>query len=115
MFIENFKDTQDMADNFQVPIETFKDLNILIAWYGYGSYCGSTFVLYEKDGKLYEVNASHCSCNGLEEQWRPEETSWEALSWILKEGSKFDSECSGANDCSQALRDLVQARGLANA
>jgi hypothetical protein len=112
MFIENFKDVQDMADNFAVPVETFDGMNILIAWYGYGSYCGASFVLYEKDDKLYEVNGSHCSCNGLEQQWEPEETSWEALKWVLEEGSKFDSECGGSADATQALRDLVQARGL---
>src|SRR3569833_1297734 len=53
--------------------------NVLFAWYGDGSYCGSAFVLFEKEGKLYEVNGDHCSCYGLEGQWAPEETSWEAV------------------------------------
>jgi hypothetical protein len=50
-----------------------------IAWYGHGSYEGEAFVLFEQGGKLYEVNASHCSCYGIEKQWSPEETSVEAL------------------------------------
>jgi len=61
---------------------------VLFASYSYRDYSGSAFVLFEKEGKLYEVNGSHCSCYGLGEssytggggtQWKPEETSWEAL------------------------------------
>lgn len=40
----------------------------------------SFFVFYnEEDGKLYENHGSHCSCNGFERQWAPEETSIEYL------------------------------------
>ena len=64
-----------------------KNGKILLAWYGYGDYDGSAFVLFERDGKLYEVNGGHCSCYGLEEQWDPEETTLEALRHRIKEGS----------------------------
>lgn len=52
---------------------------ILYAEYTYECYDGSAFVLYEQDGKLFEVHGGHCSCYGLEGQWAPEETSWAAL------------------------------------
>ena len=52
---------------------------LIIAEYDYGNWEGSAFILYEKGGKLFEVNGSHCSCYGLEGQWNPEETSWAAL------------------------------------
>jgi hypothetical protein len=39
----------------------------------------SLFVFLGTDGKLYEVHGSHCSCYGFEEQWQPEETTFEAL------------------------------------
>ena len=42
-------------------------------------YEGWSSVIFIKDGVLYEVNGSHCSCYGLEGQWRPEETSFKAL------------------------------------
>lgn len=61
------------------------DREILYAVYEQPDYEGSAFVLYRRDGKLYEVNASHCSCYGLEDQWKPEETTWEALA-IRNEG-----------------------------
>ena len=63
-----------------------KDCKILLAWYGHGDYDGSAFVLFERDGKLYEVNGGHCSCFGLEGQWEPEETSVEALRHRINEG-----------------------------
>jgi len=55
------------------------DRQILFASYGGRSYEGDAWVIFTKDRKLYEVNGSHCSCFGLEGQWKPEETSWEAI------------------------------------
>ena len=52
---------------------------LLFASYGGGSYEGDATVVFRKDGKLYEVSGSHCSCYGLEGQWEPEETSIAAL------------------------------------
>lgn len=55
------------------------DRQFLVARYDQECYEGSAFVLFRKDGKLYEVHGSHCSCYGLEGQWAPEETDWKAL------------------------------------
>ena len=44
-----------------------------------GSYEGRAFVLIVRDGKLYEINGSHCSCYGFEDQWSEEPTFIEAL------------------------------------
>lgn len=67
--------------NYVYPtIEGFPtDGEILFASYGGASYEGDAFVLYARDGKLYEASGSHCSCFGLEGQWAPEETTVEAL------------------------------------
>jgi hypothetical protein len=64
----------------------FKGAEILLASYGTPSYKGYAFVLFRRDGKLYEVNGSHCSCYGLEGQWDPEETTVEALLHRVNEG-----------------------------
>ena len=45
---------------------------VLFAAYGCPSYEGYARVLYRKNGVIYEVNGSHCSCMGLEGQWEPE-------------------------------------------
>lgn len=55
------------------------DDEILVAEYTYEDYSGSALVLYERGGRLYEVQGGHCSCYGLEDQWSPEETSWAAI------------------------------------
>ena len=63
-------------------------VEILHADYTYEDYSGDAWVLFKKDGKLYEVNGSHCSCYGLSEcnyvgntttQWQPEEVTKEEL------------------------------------
>ena len=59
---------------------------VLYACYEQEDYQGSAFVLYCENGKLYEVHGSHCSCNGLEGQWSPEEVTLEELLHRLKKG-----------------------------
>jgi hypothetical protein len=61
------------------PADMPPDSAILFALYDGGGYDGWAIVIFEQDGKLFEVNGSHCSCYGLEDQWNPEETSWGAL------------------------------------
>lgn len=68
-------------------IKRHEENNILFASYGTDNYSGDAFVLFEKDGKLYEVNGSHCSCYGLEGQFEPEETTLEAIEMRLTKGT----------------------------
>lgn len=102
MFIENFSSTEDVIKEYQAPADALKGAVVHLAWYGYGDYSGDSLVIFERGGKLFEVNGSHCSCNGLEEQWKPEETSWEALA-MRKIGSYCDENHAGRN----ALAELV--------
>lgn len=62
-------------------------VDILLSYYEYIDYSGDAFVLFKKDGELYEVNGGHCSCFGLEGQWEPEKTSIEALRSRMKDGT----------------------------
>lgn len=87
MYLCNFENKNDVQREFQCSDEEMEGVKILLAWYGYGDYDGSTFVLFERDGKLYEVNGSHCSCYGLEGQWDPEETAVAELRYRMKNGS----------------------------
>ena len=68
-------------------LEKWKNINILFASYECGSYDGDAFVLFEREGKLYEVNASHCSCYGLEGQFEPGVTTLDALRYRLTKGT----------------------------
>lgn len=78
-YIQNFKSDDDIIENYDAPQDALEGATIHLAWYGYGDYSGASLVVFEKNGKLYEVNGSHCSCFGLEGQWAPEETSWDAI------------------------------------
>ena len=86
MYKGNFENKADVQREFDCSDKDMEGVKILLAWYGYGDYDGSAFVLFERDDKLYEVNGGHCSCYGLEDQWDPEETSVEALRYRIKEG-----------------------------
>lgn len=68
-----------LIQEFDITEEEIRGIELLYCNYTLGSYEGEALVVFKKDGKLYEVNASHCSCYGLEGQWSPEETSKEAI------------------------------------
>lgn len=79
---------------------------ILFASYGTDNYSGDAFVLFEQDGKLYEVNGNHCSCMGLEGQWAPEETTLEALAHRLTVGTMGVDDYSG-NEFAAELKQFL--------
>lgn len=82
---------------------------LIFAIYESEGYEGYAFVLFERGGVLYEVNSSHCSCNGLSGSdgngWAPEETSVEALVLRMERGS-FGVDYDGQNTF---RRELCQA------
>ena len=69
-----------------LPPDFPTDEQIIVAAYEHEGYEGSAFVLFEREGKLFEAHGSHCSCYGLEDQWSPEETTPEALRMRLETG-----------------------------
>lgn len=84
---------------------------ILIAVYTYECYSGKAFVLFERDGKLFEVNGSHCSCYGLEDAWSPEETTWEAL--LMRDFSdSWYSDYNPWNSMNDRIAALAAERGV---
>lgn len=77
-----------MLEDFGIDTSALDGAEVLVASYTYENYSGDAFVLFKRDGKLFEVNGGHCSCYGLSEssycgdattQWQPEEVSSEAL------------------------------------
>lgn len=88
-----------MAKDFDIGLEQLDGCELLLAYYDIDGYEGEAFVLFRKDGKLYEVNGAHCSCYGLEGEWKPEETTKEELLYRIAKGSlgrgTFADELSG--------------------
>jgi hypothetical protein len=81
-YVGLFTSLEDVRREFAVGEDAPfpRDEQIIMAAYDVEGYEGSVLVLYRgDDGQLYEVNGSHCSCYGLEDQWEPEVTSAEAL------------------------------------
>ena len=75
----DFHGKDDLIHDFEIPPSALDGVEVLFAAYESGGYEGDAFALFRKDGKLFEVRGSHCSCYGLEGQWEPEETTVAAL------------------------------------
>ncbi|WP_449600335.1 hypothetical protein [Paenibacillus sp. Marseille-Q9583] len=104
---------EDWGDSPRHPITDKEDIEVILASYTNENYEGEAFVLFRRksDGKLYEVNGSHCSCYGLEGQWNPEETTVEALEHRLVNGtlgkSGWDDDINRfADELTEVLRSL---------
>ena len=73
----------------ELQAQRWMGIEIMFAAYAYEFFSGEAFVLFVRDGKLFEVNGGHCSCYGLGDQdydsggnrsqWEPEETNAEAI------------------------------------
>ncbi len=103
-YYESFSSRNDILEQFEITSKELEKCIILFASYAEGSYEGDSFVLFKKGRDLYEVNAGHCSCYGLEGQWKPELTSWAALEQ-RKEGAL--STYSHDVETIKAFRKLV--------
>lgn len=66
-----------IEQEFEVKLP--RSVRILFAAFTDEDYEGNAFVLFEQDGKYYEVWGSHCSCSGFEGQWEPEESDFQTL------------------------------------
>ena len=88
-----------IAADFEVPLSDLDGIELVVAYMSEGSGgCDSdAFIVFRKDGKLYEVNGGHCSCYGFEGQWEPEETNVAAIiqrqDWAIA-GGGYDSDAA---------------------
>jgi hypothetical protein len=106
LFEDFFSSIIENKDKLDQKLKEWQGINILFASYGYGSYEGEAFVLLEKEGKLFEVNAGHCSCYGLEGQFKPEETTLEALKYRLING-KLGQDDYTVNEFANELKEFL--------
>lgn len=71
-----------IAEDFGIGPDQLDGCEIVVAYMSVGDWgCDSgAFIVFRKEGALYEVNGSHCSCHGFSEasygggptQWQPE-------------------------------------------
>lgn len=100
---------QHVISSWQHP-QGFGGLELLIAYESVGHYgCDSSafFILRDEKGNIFEVNGSHCSCYGFEDQWILEETSFAVLEerkWLFSTGG-YDRE---AEENMKKVRDEIR-------
>lgn len=89
-------------------LKKYDGINILFASYGTDNYSGDAWVMFEQEGKLYEVSASHCSCFGCEEQWSPSEIILEELANRLKPDNEyFGKDSYSDNEFAEELKQFL--------
>jgi hypothetical protein len=79
VYLGDWDKLEEVLHDFNVGKAAVEGYKVIVACYNTGSYEGDAFVLLKKGRKYYEVNASHCSCYGLEGQFDFEETEPLAL------------------------------------
>ena len=96
-----------MASSFQVERKVINKFKVLLAYESVGDYgCDSScyFLLRDKKtGKFFETSGSHCSCDGFEGQFSPEEASLDYLiseKWSLGVGG-YDSNSQNNIDAAK--------------
>lgn len=110
IYLRGLSNKQDVEQEFDVSLD--ENVNILLAYYCYENYEGDAYVLFEQDGTLYEVSGGHCSCYGLEGQWRPQEAHLIELKHRVTEGTfgrvyMWNDEL-GANKFNEELREVIE-------
>jgi hypothetical protein len=94
LLLEDLKDKNEaevklhLVNQYTADPNLLNDLEILIGYESVGDWgCDSSsfFLLRDKDGNLFEVHGSHCSCFGFEDQFNLEETTVEALKFRTNE------------------------------
>ncbi len=91
---------------FGLPADELANVTILLATYVHDELGGEAFVLFRRNGKLYEVNASHDSIGGVTGQWEPEETLLQALRYRLEQG-RLGRSADGSNLFADELSFLL--------
>lgn len=80
---------KEIMEQFKAEPDQMKGVTILYAYYTYEDYSGDATVIFLKDGRLFEVHDSHCSCYGLGEGgWNPEETTVENFIHYINRGAQ---------------------------
>ena len=109
VYLGEWSSQEDMAKDFSraygEPLHEAMLADVVLAAYWTGSYEGDALVIFRKDGKLFEVHGSHCSCFGLAGQWEPEEVDPEVLLGRLDRAGEYAYGAEGAfkDDIRKAL------------
>lgn len=92
-----------VLESFEAPPGALTGAEVLVATYSLSGYDGSTYVLFRRDGKLFEVHGGHCSCYGLEGQWTPEEVTPQEILFRMDKGTWGEGDGAVADSIRAAI------------
>ena len=101
-YFGEFAGIDDLRHEFKISLADVQDPEILWAYYEVEGYGSTARVIYQREGHVYEVYGSHCSCMGLEDQWEPAEVSWGQLAMRPAE-----AQASGNAEAIAAWTEMV--------
>jgi hypothetical protein len=90
-----------LVNEYTADPDVVDGLEVLIGYESVGDWgCDSSsfFLLRDKDGNLFEVHGSHCSCYGFEDQFTLEPTTIEALKFRINESYNHSVFYTGGYD-----------------
>jgi len=105
-----FESWSDVREEFEIDIQ---EPDVLLAAYDYG-HEGEAHVLFCDAGALYIVTGSHCSCYGLEGQWKPEEMPLSVLAEMYErlERQYGDHVRRRGSDVNVGIQELCAEKAL---
>jgi len=70
----DFSSRGEVEDRFE-DLGCLDGADVVVGTYDWGNWEGYAWLCFRRAGRWYVVSAGHCSCNGLEGMWSPEETT----------------------------------------
>lgn len=104
IYYGDFDDRQDLERYFDVKLDD--NIEILFADYETGDYDGHAIVICRRESNLFMIEAWHCSCYGLEGQWREEEIKLETLKYMFDNGKIFHFEDTSMREHLQKILEI---------
>jgi hypothetical protein len=98
----------DLASDFEVRLND--NIEIIVACYQTGHYSGQAIVIFEKGEKLYLIEASHCSCYGLEGQWNAELINEDFLRHKLNKGDWLYDDIEHNMKISEVIKEYLKGK-----
>lgn len=95
IYFDGFSNWGDVSSNFtggwdeKASKAIPEPEEVLLAAYAQEAYEGDAFVIYRDGDKYFVVEGGHCSCYGLENQWKPEEYSLPLLYAALEKRGEY--------------------------
>ena len=102
-----WKDADAMLADFEEGPSALEGADLIFAAYWQPPWEGSALVYFERGGELFEVDAGHCSCNGLEGQWNPKPASW---NYVLKRAAPDEYSEPEEREAHAALMEIARRK-----